>query len=79
MESHILNSYHQARYRPLGHKVLRVKTDSISSESSSTQNSPEYNQIAATRRVAYTDMAQSEESNGEDWCQNQIVSFNFFL
>lgn len=37
----------------------------------SNQNSPEYAQIALQRVPS---IAQSEDSNGEDWCQNQTVS-----
>ncbi|XP_013188100.2 uncharacterized protein LOC106133051 [Amyelois transitella] len=41
MESHILNMYHQAPYRSIGHKVMRSNSNSMSSESSN--QSPEYN------------------------------------
>ncbi|XP_053619388.1 uncharacterized protein srl [Plodia interpunctella] len=61
MDSHILNMYHQARYRTIGHKIMRSASNSMSSESSS-QNSPEYK--IQTFREGF--------SNGQDWCiENQ--------
>ncbi|XP_047035928.1 uncharacterized protein LOC124641774 [Helicoverpa zea] len=68
MESHILNTYHQARFRPIGHKILRMKSDSLSSESSCNQNSPEYPQISVPQQ------RHSVDSNGDWSCQKQTMN-----
>ncbi|XP_026728876.1 uncharacterized protein LOC113494670 [Trichoplusia ni] len=67
MESHILNTYHQARFRPIGHKILRMKSDSLSSESSCTQNSPEYPQISVPQQ------RHAPSSHGQ-WGQEQTMN-----
>lgn len=73
MESHILNTYHQARYRTIGHKVMRAKSDSLSSsEGSYNHNSPDYSRIAA-QHGGYANRTRSDDSNVDDWCQNQVV------
>lgn len=74
MESHIMNvPYHQARYRTIGHKIMRSTSDSLSSESSCNQNSPEYPQ--PDQHAEYDQSHFEEESNeAQDWNQNQSVS-----
>ncbi|XP_022128822.2 uncharacterized protein LOC111002869 [Pieris rapae] len=75
MESHVLNVYHHARYRTIDHKIMRTTSESLSSEGSCDQNSPEYLQDQAS--------SQHEESNEEDywnsqnrnlWSQNQKIN-----
>lgn len=63
MESHILNMYHQPRFRPIGHKILRSTSDSLSSEGSCQQNSPEYVQEQQTNQY------EEESNEGEYWDQ----------
>nr|XP_026489603.1 uncharacterized protein LOC113396046 [Vanessa tameamea] len=61
MESHILNMYHQAPYRSIGHKIMRSTSESLSSESSCNQNSPEYSQNQQTSQY------EDESNEGEYW------------
>lgn len=77
MESHILNTYHQARYRTIGHKIMRAKSDSVSSSESYNHNSPEYARLGAGQHVGFVARTQSDDSNGEDWCINQTVCSTF--
>ncbi|XP_023935453.2 uncharacterized protein LOC112043985 [Bicyclus anynana] len=74
MESHILNMYHQT-YQSLGHKIVRSKSESLSSESSCNQNSPEYTQSQETTR--FEDEGQYwhiKDRDGRVWSQNQNVN-----
>ncbi|CAB3258515.1 unnamed protein product [Arctia plantaginis] len=66
MESHVLN-YHHARLRPIGYKTLRVKTNSLSSESSCNQNSPEYPQISVSGK-------QHSGSTSDWYIRNQAIA-----
>ncbi|CAH4035315.1 unnamed protein product [Pieris brassicae] len=75
MESHVLNVYHHARYRTIDHKIMRTTSESLSSEGSCDQNSPEYSQDQAS--------SQHEESNEGGywnsqnrnlWSQNQKIN-----
>jgi hypothetical protein len=76
MESHIMNMpYHQPRYRTIGHKIMRSTSDSLSSESSCNQNSPEYK----TQHPGYDRNHYEDESEGHDWEENQNVSIYQFL
>ncbi|CAH2096839.1 unnamed protein product [Euphydryas editha] len=61
MESHILNVYHQAPYRGIGHKIMRSTSESLSSESSCNQNSPEYTMSQKTSQY------EEESNEGEFW------------
>lgn len=61
MESHILNMYHQAAYRSIGHKIMRSTSESLSSESSCNQNSPEYSQSQRANQY------EEESIEGEFW------------
>ncbi|XP_047525694.1 uncharacterized protein LOC125063336 isoform X1 [Pieris napi] len=63
MESHVLNVYHHARYRTIDHKIMRTTSESLSSEGSCDQNSPEYPQDQAS--------SQHEESNEGEYWNNQ--------
>ncbi|XP_041985583.1 uncharacterized protein LOC121737914 isoform X2 [Aricia agestis] len=63
MGSNILNMYHQAPYRNIGHKVLRATSESGTSESSCTQNSPEYT----------NQKANDDSEDGEYWDDKQQV------
>ncbi|CAG9569160.1 unnamed protein product [Danaus chrysippus] len=65
MESHILNMYHQAPYRNIGHNILRSISESLSSEGSCNQNSPE--QRADDNEMYWT-------RNTQVWSQNQNVN-----
>ncbi|CAK1540951.1 unnamed protein product [Leptosia nina] len=61
MESNILNMYHQARYRTIDHNVIRSMSESLSSEGSCNQNSPEYIQGQASSQY------EEESNEGEYW------------
>lgn len=77
MESHIMNvPYHHTRYRPIGHKIMRATSESLSSESSCTQNSPEYPQPQPE-----FDRTHYEEEQENDWNVNnhQAVSIFFII
>lgn len=70
--------YHQARYRTIGHKIMRSTSESLSSESSCNQNSPEY---PPPQHAEFDNTRYEEESNEEqDWNQDQAVSMiNYFV
>ncbi|CAK1594690.1 unnamed protein product [Parnassius mnemosyne] len=74
MESHILNMYHQPRFRSIGHKILRSTSESLSSEGSCQQNSPEYIPDQQTNQY------EEESNEGEYWeqqeNQNQVWNHN---
>ncbi|KAL4708538.1 hypothetical protein ACJJTC_014146 [Scirpophaga incertulas] len=70
MESRIMNvPYHQASYSTISHNIMRSTSESLSSESSSNQDSPEYNQ------ENYDEHTYDEESDESNiWQQNEQVS-----
>ncbi|KAM3959806.1 LOW QUALITY PROTEIN: PGC-1 family member spargel [Aphomia sociella] len=87
MDSHVLNMYHQARYRTIGHKVMRSTSESVSSESSCNQNSPEYNQMQQTEytqeyenthatQLNQDSYDEEEEEENEEIIETSEVHFN---
>ncbi|CAH2059115.1 unnamed protein product, partial [Iphiclides podalirius] len=56
--------YHQPRFRSIGHKILRATSESLSSEGSCQQNSPEYIQEEQPNQY-------EEESNEEEYWEQQ--------
>lgn len=72
MESHVLNTFHQARYRTIGHKRMGSTSESISSDGSCNeqQNSPDY---AGAQQGEYVEENSYDEENseydGEYWSQ----------
>ncbi|XP_034837413.1 uncharacterized protein srl [Maniola hyperantus] len=74
MESHILNVYHQTPYRSIGHKIMRSTSESLSSESSCNQNSPEYSQSQQTNRYDDEGEYWDPQERRKVWSQNQNVN-----
>ncbi|CAG4967269.1 unnamed protein product [Parnassius apollo] len=74
MESHILNMYHQPRFRSIGHKILRSTSESLSSEGSCQQNSPEY--VPDQQTNQYEEESNDDEYWEEQEDQNQVWNHN---
>ncbi|KOB70071.1 Uncharacterized protein OBRU01_15848, partial [Operophtera brumata] len=77
MESHILNSYHQARYRTIGHKIMRAKSDSLSSEEGHDYDiitvyevNPDLDLIEASSDDDTTDFSITEKTENDEDGEN---------
>ncbi|XP_045455259.1 uncharacterized protein LOC123664936 [Melitaea cinxia] len=76
MESHMLNMYHQARFRGIGHTTPQSTTESSSPESSCNQSSPEYamKQKTSQFKGANEETFWDSHNDSNAWTRNKNVN-----